>query len=337
MKSIDNLSIVFHKENIEKSLFENVLKISGLMRKAALALTLTFVFASCSCAEKQTVAADPTADGVEINEVRNMQYLNVAGQYETGTDNSFHFTYTPDSQRARVVAEYFRIDTLLSADMTTWDRALTLATFVANNVPHLNQTKNCRRDAISIWEFVHNVEPGVNCRLHSILLSELLFSAGITNRFITCRPKSATDGDCHVVNIVWLPEADKWVMLDSDMCAYVTDSEGQVLSLREMRANVLTDSDFNIHFIKDVPFSAEYYKAYWAKNLYWFCSYVNLDFEVEAGPKNDNGFFQSLLSLFKSNLNKGVNLVPVGFDCYDVQPNSVITHDDEAFWAKPVF
>lgn len=255
------------------------------------------------------------------NESRNSNLLKNS-TYATGSDNSLHFTYTPDADRAKEIYNYFRIDTIINDNLSTWEKALKISQFVANNIPHRNQQQQPeKRDAISLWEFVKNVEPGINCRLHSIVNSELLFAAGITNRFITCRPESATDNDCHVVNIVWIPEMNKWVMLDSDMCAYITGEGDTPLSLQEMRSALAHGTKFDIHFIKSVWFSADYYKAYWAKNLYWFCSHEKHGFSVEPASASSGDRY--------------ILLIPNEFDCYDIGKNDVVTHDDEAFWAKP--
>ena len=96
-----------------------------------------------------------------------------------------------------------------------------------------------RRDAITLWEYTKNIEPAFNCRLHSILTYELLQAAGIEARFITCMPEDSQDNDCHVVNHVWLPELNKWAMLDSDMGGnWASDSTGMPLSLLEMEPSL---------------------------------------------------------------------------------------------------
>ena len=47
---------------------------------------------------------------------------------------------------------------------------MSITKFVANNIPHNNQTiQPENRDAITLWEYTKNIEPAFNCRLHSIL------------------------------------------------------------------------------------------------------------------------------------------------------------------------
>lgn len=173
-----------------------------------------------------------------LSGVQNDTYIELLRKAEPyrADKASFRFEYIQDTARRRLTREYFRLDTIDNPTAETWDRTLALARFVARNIPHANQSVQPeRRNAIDLWKYTRNVEPAFNCRLHSIMLHELLLACDITNRYITCLPADSLDQDCHVVNIVWLPEHKKWAMVDSDMRAYVTDSDGTPLSLSQMR------------------------------------------------------------------------------------------------------
>ena len=156
-----------------------------------------------------------------LEKQQRVELLRAAGPYAADTVQ-YRFTYKQDTARAREIREYFRLDTLVNPAATTWDNARALAQFVARNIPHANQKVQPEtRNAIGLWEYTRTVEPAFNCRLHSILLHELLLSQGIVNRFVTCLPADSLDRDCHVVNLVWLPECEKWAMIDSDMQSYL--------------------------------------------------------------------------------------------------------------------
>lgn len=43
------------------------------------------------------------------------------------------------------IREYFKLDTVVSSTMPTWDKAISLARFVAENIPHANQKINPKR------------------------------------------------------------------------------------------------------------------------------------------------------------------------------------------------
>ena len=197
-----------------------------------------------------------------------------------------------------------------------------MAKFVASHIPHANQTKYPeKRNAIALWEYTRAIEPAFNCRLHSILLHELMLSEGITNRFVTCLPADTLDSDCHVVNLVWLPEQNKWAMIDSDMQAWISNSEGTPLSLAEMRERYISGSPMQIHPLFDSlkeDFNYDYYRSYWAKNLYWFICWEETGYGKEDSMKG-----------------RQITLAPAGFTDPDAGPSDIHTTDAERFWAAP--
>lgn len=261
-----------------------------------------------------------------LSGVQNDTYIELLRKAEPyrADKASFRFEYIQDTARRRLTREYFRLDTIDNPTAETWDRALALARFVARNIPHANQSVQPeRRNAIDLWEYTRNVEPAFNCRLHSIMLHELLLACDITNRYVTCLPADSLDQDCHVVNIVWLPEHKKWAMADSDMRAYVTDSDGTPLSLSQMRERYINGAAMEIHPLlnEGQPFDYTYYRTYWSKNLYWFECAEQTSYDIETAPRDKRG--------------RVVVLRPEGFTPFDTPPHSVHTQDAERFWAAP--
>ena len=258
----------------------------------------------------------------KLEETERIELLRNATPYASDTAH-YHFIYQQDTLQAQKIRAYFRLDTLLTdSSASTWDKALTLAKFVAKNIPHANQTKYPeKRNAIDLWKYTREVEPAFNCRLHSILLHELMLSEGITNRFVTCLPADTLDSDCHVVNLVWLPEQNKWAMIDSDMQAWISNSEGTPLSLAEMRERYISGSPMRINPLFDSikeDFNYDYYRSYWAKNLYWFICWEETGYGKEDAMKG-----------------RQITLAPAGFTDPDTGPSDVHTTDAERFWAAP--
>lgn len=244
--------------------------------------------------------------------------LRSSGAYASDT-TGYRFTYEQNPDRAREIREYFRLDTLIAPESTAWERTLALAQFVARNIPHANQTEQPKtRNATALWEYHLTVEPAFNCRLHSILLHELLLAAGITNRFVTCLPADPEDNDCHVVNIVWLPERQKWAMIDSDMQAWVASPDGTPLSLAEMRERYLADEPMEVRPLLGEEKDFDYYRAYWAKNLYWFECWEQTGYDKEVDFEG-----------------RTIVLLPTGFEGFRLNDQAVCTSDDARFWAAP--
>lgn len=99
---------------------------------------------------------------------------------------------------------------------------------------------------------------------------------------MTCLPADSLDRDCHVVNLVWLPECEKWAMIDSDMQSYVASPEGEALSLEEMRQRTVAGEPMTVHRLLGTR-DPENYLSYWAKNLYWFICWEQTGYDKEVG------------------------------------------------------
>ena len=251
-----------------------------------------------------------------------LRALRKSGPYVHDTE-TFHIQAVPDSAKAAEIREYFQLDTLYGADASTWDKTLAIAQFVARNIPHANQQSQPKsRNAIDLWEFTRTVEPGFNCRLHSIFTFELLTSVGVEATYITCLPKH-DDGDCHVVNQVWIPELEKWVMIDSDSGGYcATDGNGNLLSLKEIRDRYISGEPIVYHpgFSAAQESTGSDRYRYMAKNTYWFSSWEDIHYGQEAGNAQGSRYF---------------NLVPKGYKPFNYEKGDLLTSDADQFWAAP--
>lgn len=174
---------------------------------------------------------------------------------------------------------YFRLDTLVQEGMSTWEKSLAIGRFVSAHIPHANQkTRPAAKDAITLWEYIRTQEPAFNCRYHSFFTMQLLHSVGVEARVLTCMPKDDNDPDCHVVNIVYLPEYQKWAMLDTDQAVYATDAEGTPLAPWEMRACYEQGKIFTLWYTYENPDQGmDYYRSYMAKNTYSFASPTSIE------------------------------------------------------------
>ncbi|MCR4900187.1 MAG: transglutaminase-like domain-containing protein [Treponema sp.] len=268
---------------------------------------------------------------IEKNHESNIKKLKACQPY-TNQPVSFEFKNLINQEEAAQIREFFKSNTeldleaLAASSKTTWEKSLELACFVAKNIPHDNQKEPIdERSAIPLWEYSRRVKTGFNCRWHSILLSELMLAAGIKNCFVTCLPEDKNDSDCHVVNLVWLPELNKWAMIDSDMMEYVTDSNGTPLSLEEMRECIIKAQTININVLPGFENSwvakkdgIKYMHSYWAKNLYWFCAHTTYGFGLEGKMTLPDSY---------------IALVPPGYDCSGNAINEVTTNA-AAFWDR---
>jgi len=292
----------------------------GLFAIIGVLATITFYFLMTSprffinIGENEIVAAEE--DNVELLKQSSFKADTV----------QYHFAIVQDSARAQEIRNYFKLDTLYSPNATTWEKAVAISKFVATNIPH-DQPFNFPEhpNAIDLWKYSRDVNPGFNCRMHAILNYELLQAAGLTARFVTCKPQDKNDKDCHVVNEVWLPELGKWAFIDSDMDGhYCTDQNGTPLNLLEMRDKYAAGEQMQMYpGFKDASTKHDYYYCYMAKNTYWFSSWETLHYFQEDRADKD---FEP---------GRYVNIVPEGFTPFGRSDDEIVTTDAKKFWTNP--
>lgn len=264
--------------------------------------------------------------GDKMKLAERVELLQHAGSYAPDSI-IFNIHSLRDSIRAQEINEYFNIDSIIGNSATAWEKTLALTKFVATHIPHANQkVMPEKRNAIALWEYTQNIEPAFNCRLHSIMLFELLSAADISATFITCMPKDSTDSDCHVVNQVWLPELNKWAMIDSDFGGnYATDKSGTPLSLAEIRERYISGEDIYFHNeFTEGSNEINYYYAYMAKNTYWFSCWETLSYFQEDAVNRGR------------EIGRKIYLVPSGFEGFDIEEGDMVTTNADIFWAAPV-
>ena len=250
-----------------------------------------------------------------------LELLKTSGPYAADT-NVFEMKIVQNESRAQEIRDYFQLDTLYPDNATTWEKAVAIGKFVSSNIPHANQRKWPNDvNAIGLWEYIQDVEPAFNCRLHSIFAFELFLSTGIKARYITCMSQDKDDPDCHVVDEVWLPELNKWAMVDTDMGGhYVTDKNGTPLSLKEMREHYISGEKMLMHPAFGKAQKDNDYYAYMAKNTYWFSCWGSLS------------YFQEDYKVQGIDRNSYVNLIPSGYSPYGIDEGYIVTTYAEKFW-----
>lgn len=229
------------------------------------------------------------------------------------------FTFRPDSLAAAETRAFFGLDSIAAGNASSWEKALAVAEIVSANIPHANQTvEPTDKTARGLWNYHKETGSGFNCKYHSVMLHEMLNAVGITNRIVWCMPMDSTDRDCHVVNHVWLPELNKWAMLDTDMNTYLTGADGRPMSLPEIRADIAGENLSRENMIVPANGGMDFYKAYLAKNLYWFETLTDAGFNLYDSPM------------------RYVKLLPAGFGGFGFAgQNSMSTTDDVKFWSAP--
>lgn len=268
----------------------------------------------------QALMADLMTTETKINKLKaSAEYVS------NGRKANVTFTYqSPSDSILTAIREYFNLDSI-AGNGSEISRIKRIMYWLHDAIRHDGSSSwpKCRYNAIELYELTQRENRGLNCRFMSEVLNDLYLAAGFKSRFVTCQSKEYnTDGDCHVINMVWSNELGKWIWMDASFAAYVTDENGLLLHPGEVRERlrkdlpVILNEDANWNHKKTQ--TKDYYIDYYmAKNLYLLSSHERSETESEG----ENG-----------NKTPTVTLIPHGFEYWD---RHIVTEDDSEFWQRP--
>ena len=228
---------------------------------------------------------------------------------------------TPDLKRVR---EFFRLDSI-AGDGDEISRMKNIMYWLHDHIPHDGSggfPDNTPRNAIALYQACQSQQRGLNCRGLALVLSEMYLAMGWPARALTCQPKNYRfDPDCHVIDMVWSRQLNKWVWMDPSFAAYVTDENGLLLHPGEVRQRLIDgrplvlneDANWN-HQSRQTK--AHYLEEYMAKNLYYLSAFLHNKFGLEAPDTNYEDYY---------------TLTPEGCE----PPNQPALSDEQWFWQAP--
>lgn len=207
-------------------------------------------------------------------------------------------------------------------------KIINLMHWVHNTVRHDGNSNNPKlQNAIDLIKVCRVGKRGVNCRMMATILNECYLSLGIKSRFVTCMPKEAKFDDCHVINMVYSNDLNKWIWIDPTFDAYVMDEKGQLLGIAEVRERLIKGKTLilnpDANWNKEESQIKEFYlENYMAKNLYRLECPVSSEYDTETFKENKTVAYVELLPLD--------GLVETQKSTW-----RYITNNPDLFWVKP--
>lgn len=277
---------------------------------------------SCILGDK---ALQPVLAGLKAR-TDYLQILRDAPDYaiSPAADKCVRVEYaTPDDEGLKRVRQYFGLDSLVVPhdEVATIKRILT---FVHNRIRHdgLNGLPEGDANAVSFDEACKDGRRGLNCRGLATVLNECNLAMGIPSRVVTCLPKVYVS-DCHVINAVYSQTLGKWLWMAPTNNAWVTDEQGHLLSIQEVRERLRSGQPLRLNkeanWNNRTPVKAErYLYDYMAKNLYFLECWSRYGFNTECS--------RSLHYILLS---------PVGCRISLCKAEEMNVNDDTDFWQAP--
>jgi len=260
-----------------------------------------------------------------------LEKLKRAGKYNFSDNRivpGFSYQSSQDSNLIRIRQE-LRLDSIAGKGNEI-SKILNLMHWVHSAVRHDGNSKNPKlRNAIDLINVCRTERRGVNCRMMATILNECYLSMGIKSRFITCMPKETNFDDCHVINMVFSKDLNKWIWIDPTFDAYVMNEKGELLGIAEVRERLIKGKTLilnpDANWNKTKSETKDYYlEIYMAKNLYRLECPVRSEYDSETYTNHDG---KKVIYL---------ELLPLdGLVQSSESDTHYITNNPDLFWAKP--
>lgn len=322
------------KQNIDANSYYNIACIYSLMDKKEPALNafknaIDAGYSGYSWAMKDSDLNNIRKESYFKELMRQLQanydypeILKKSGKYQgdAADANLPRFTYLdPDDPRLVTLRKTLNLDSI-AGNGDEISKIKNLCLWVHNTVRHDGGSNNpTEKNALALIKVCKEENRGVNCRMLSTILNECYLAMGFKSRFMTCLPKSDKDTDCHVVNIVWSSQLNKWIMADPSFYAFFLDSKGNLLGLEEARQMIIAGKAVKVNPEANwngQKRSEAQHLDYMAKNLYWFSCPVASTYDTETEGAED-GYAM---------------LAPGDFKPWQ---NNYLSRDPGYFWTRP--
>jgi hypothetical protein len=257
------------------------------------------------------------------------EHPTFSARHKDGTPPvSFRYADLND-ENLRQLRNKYKLDAIAGKGPET-QRLINLMKWVHQLTSHSrNPTAPKELNALNLIEFCRSEKKKLNCWMYSIILNEVYLSLGYASRMIHLKPHTGEKKESHFVTSVYASDLGKWIMMDPDMCGYLSDENGEILGIPEIRRRLISGEPLVVN--DDIGGFSKVagkwsYPWYLSKNIFRYnCQQVS-EFDQES---QKNRVF--------------IELIPDGFlEGYLTEPeitphgNKIVYINDEAlFWQSP--
>lgn len=245
------------------------------------------------------------------------------------------FTYqSADDEALKRIRREFKLDSI-AGNGNEISQMINLMHWVHDIIRHDGNSNNpALKNAADIIAVCNKERRGVNCRMMATVLNECYLAMGFKSRFLTCMPRELKFDDCHVINMVYSTEKQKWIWMDPTFNAYVMDEKGALLGPREVREKLINgqqlilnpDANWNR---KNSATKEQYLENYMAKNLYRLETPVASVYDTETSKAGKQITYVQLVPLDALNQEGSKSESPAKSIV------TLVTNNPDQFWVKP--
>jgi len=252
-------------------------------------------------------------------------------------DIAFAYADPTDENLSRL-RELYDLEAIAGQGSET-ERIINLMSWVYRLTGHANEPEIPKElNAFSLIRLAQVEHMQINCYMKTVILNEVYLAMGWQSRQTHLLPHSHEEEASHFVTSVYAPTLGKWIAMDPDFGAYVTDDKGDILGVSEIRARLVVGQPLRAI---DVDAGGRLAEAWgrvrnfiWGADYPWFLT--DFVFKIRCPQR----------SLFNQAAEPGrvyFELIPDGYreellaepTITDSGRIIVYTNDEDLFWQQP--
>ncbi len=153
-------------------------------------------------------------------------------------DVSFQYAPPSDPDLTRLRQTY-QLDSIAGRGSEI-ERIINLTRWTYRLTGHANEPEIPKElNAFNLIHLARDEHMQINCYMKTIILNEIFLAMGFPSRQTHLLPHSREEDASHFVTSVYSRTLGKWIFMDPDMGAYVTNEKGDVLGVSEVRDHLV--------------------------------------------------------------------------------------------------
>lgn len=276
----------------------------------------------------------------EEPELSYLEILKKGKKYNVNEEREMpNFTYQEkDNENLVRLKRELKLDSIAGTGNEI-SQILNLLNWMHNLIPHDGYNENPKiKNAMDMIAVCKRDNRGLNCRGLATALNECYLAMGFKSRYITCMPKNENgkDRDCHVINVVYSNDLDKWIWVDPTHASYVMNEKGELLGPEEVRDRLIHNKPLILNpeanwNRKESTVKDWHLDIYMAKNLYILQCPIGSQYDTETHTSGKTVEYVTLMPLdYKEQ--KPYKHTSIWTDSKTVYYK---TNNPDYFWQKP--
>lgn len=249
------------------------------------------------------------------------------------------FSYAPPSdENLTKLRDTYDLETIAGHGSET-ERIINLTTWVYQLTGHANEPQIPKElNALNLIRLARDKHMLINCFMKTVILNEVFLAMGFSSRWTHLLPHSNEEDQSHFVTSVYSPSLGRWIFMDPDMGAYVTDEQGSILGVAEIRSRLIAGKPL---VVKDLDTSLSFLARSWSSvrnsaegvDYPWFLSAFIFKIRCPQASRfnqrsmPDKVYFELLPDGYREELLQESQMTERG--------KTVYINDEELFWQRP--